>query len=161
MRELWKSTPDHVINWQIKNTIEQISRRLQSPFMSTIPTCHVIHSFDPATFDKFVVQLSRELQTLNLVGIHSRMRGYYSFISRDLIVLKQIKAIIPRLVLAKGTHPYRPCNLWLSNIPITEECHITTFAKVFLEIKFERHKNKCNKMNLFVRFKGQLIHVIS
>ena len=154
MRELWKSTPDHVINWQIKNTIEQISRRLQSPFMSTIPTCHVIHSFDPATFDKFVVQLSRELQTLNLVGIHSRMRGYYSFISRDLIVLKQITALNPGLVLAKGTHPYRPCSLWLCNIPITEECHIATLAKAFLEIKFERYKNEYNKMILFVWFKG-------
>ena len=58
------------------------------------------HSYRPR--DAITWSLDRQ------VGMHTKIGGYHSFISRNLIMLiKVIKATAPKLVLTKATHSYK------------------------------------------------------
>ena len=63
-----------------------------------------------------------------------------------------MKATAPKLALMKGTYLYMLHDLWLSDIPIDEERHITTFTKAFrhqIRNTEKQHKKekKQNKMH--------------
>ena len=87
-------TFDHVIRWKIKNIKVQLSQRLQS-----LNVRHIInHKWNGIHIRMKHYQLykscdlirwSFHIQLPNLEGMHTRIRGYHSFISPDLIMLGQ------------------------------------------------------------------------
>lgn len=115
---------DHVITWQIKKFISQLSWRLQSSNLEVIRirTKPYITIWYLKTSESCDHQLGVNTnQNEEVPCLHATWPSH----------AKVIKTAAPKIVMRKAARLHRLLGIWFCDILVNEERHITIFVKVF------------------------------